>query len=77
MDVGCCHDLVEMVVLKVGQALRDFRGVVVVDQSNDPHRFAFVVGDDLFEQGAPHQSANGFTTVRMPMKLAILVESLE
>ena len=77
MDVGRGHDPVEVVVLQVGQPPRDPRGVVVVDQGDDAHRLALVLGDHLFDQGRAHQAAHGLAPVRIAMHLAILVELLE
>ena len=58
-------------------AVGDPRDVVVVDQGDDAHRLALVVGDHLFDQGRAHQAADRLAPVGVAVHLAVLVELLE
>src|SRR5262249_38843121 len=77
MDVGRGADPVEMMMLQVGQPARDPRDVVVVDQGDDSHRLALVVGDRLLDQGGAHQATHRFAPVGIAVHLAVLVEHPE
>ena len=68
---------VQVQMLQLGQPLGDPAGVVVVDQGDDPHRVALVVGDGVLDQGRAHQAADRLAPVRVPVLLAVLVELLE
>ncbi len=74
MNMSRGHDLIEMIVLQVGQSPGDSADVVVVDEGDDSHRLAFVLRDRLFNQCGPHQPADGFAAIGITVKLAITIE---
>ncbi len=74
VDVRCCHDPIEMVMLQIREPPSDSAHVMVVNQRDNSHRLARVVRDDLLDQRPSHQSADGLTPVRVAMLGAELVE---
>jgi hypothetical protein len=77
MDVGGRHHPADVEMLKLGEPIADSTGVVVVDQGDDAHRVALIVGDDFFNERRAHQAADGFTSVGITMGFSIVVEFLE
>jgi hypothetical protein len=74
MNVSRGDDLVEMMVLYVGQPPRDPADMMVVNQGHDAHRFAVVMSDCLFDQSCPHQAADSLAPIGIAVQLAITIE---
>ena len=67
----------DALMLDLGQTLGNTAGVVVINQRDNAHCGAVVMGDRFLDQGIAHQAADGLAPVRMPVRLAIAVEPPE
>jgi hypothetical protein len=74
VNVSCGHDLVEVMVLHVGQAPGDPADVMVVNQGHDAHCFAVVLSDCLLDQSRAHQAADRLAAVGITVQLAVTIK---